>query len=477
MADCEFDEFLKCVHCGYQARRADTRRNCAIDRPPSLLVRLRNYEAALARWLAAGRPVRSDAEVEGLLAICESNRCGAYREGTCLSCGCPVNRSGFAVRNKLRMATEQCPRGEWTRTKSDESGRNQTLRVGILTPNLYVGGVESWICSLVREWRASGDVEPVGVGHLGCEGTHRPALTSRLTPLCPIVSACEIAGGLRVRSSLDAAAVVASAADVVLCWSVAFDTLQQIKRPGLTVVGVSHGCHDWWMRAAAPLVDHWAAVSRDAVSPIPVSPEEVTVIPNGIDLERCASSLTQAQARRKLGLTPEGRIAGYVGRISEEKRIAEIAAAAAYLLDDWRVLIVGEGVNPAYLQAVERASGRRVVRIDGAVSAVGDVWRACDVAVVASAAEGYCLSAVEALAAGVPLASTAVGVVRDITTDVAVIPQPAKPQEIASAVLQAFRSGISPRLADWTRQQGAGKMASAWAKYLETLTHKVTGHD
>ena len=71
-----------------------------------------------------------------------------------------------------------------------------------------------------------------------------------------------------------------------------------------------------------------------------------------------------------------------------------------------------------------------------------------------------------------PLASTAVGVVRDITTDVAVSPQPAQPQEIASAVLQAARSGISPRLADWTRQQGADKMASAWAKYLETLTHK-----
>ena len=475
MADCEFDERLRCIHCGYQARRADTRRNCAIDRPPSLLVRLRNYEAAVARWLSAGRPVRTDADVERLIVICESNRCGAYRDGTCLSCGCPVSRSGVAVRNKLRMATETCPRGLWNAEQVPNERR--TLRVGILTPNLYVGGVESWICSLVREWRASGEIEPVGVGHLGCEGTHRPALTARLAPLCPIVSSCDIAGGFRVRSSLDAAAVIAAASDVLLCWSVAFDTLQQIKRPGLTVVGVSHGCHDWWMRAAAPLVDHWAAVSRDAVSPVPVAVGDVTVIPNGIDLERCRSGLTREQARRKLGVTHGGKIAGYVGRISDEKRIAEIAAAAAYLLDDWRVLIVGEGVNPAYLQAVERASGRRVVRIDGAVSAVGDVWRACDVAVVASAAEGYCLSAVEALAAGVPLASTAVGVVRDIAAYVAVIPQPAKPQEIASAVLQASRSGISPRLADWTLQQGAAKMASEWAKYLETLTHKGTGHD
>jgi len=70
----------------------------------------RHYARALAKWTAAKFPVRSDAEVKRLLSICEA--CTEHVKGHCRVCGCRVNR-GPAVANKIRMATEDCPKGKW----------------------------------------------------------------------------------------------------------------------------------------------------------------------------------------------------------------------------------------------------------------------------------------------------------------------------------------------------------------------------
>ena len=476
MSDCEFDCNLTCIHCGYVARKPNTRRMCSVDRPPSVAAQLSNYAAAVSRWLAAGRPVRTDEKVGELLEICQDNRCGKYRDGQCLACGCRVNSSGWALTNKLRMATEDCPKGMWPITDmretcakhaphmrfSERDERNvPNLRVGVLTPNLYVGGVESWLLSLAKEWRRSGEIDLVGIGHIGTEGTHQSTFTRQLTPVCPVVTSCQIDSAHVVRSPLDAAAAVSAAADVLIVWSVSADLLARVKRPGQTVVGVSHGCHDWWMGAAASLVDRWAAVHSAAVRPIPADPATVEILPNGIDLERCQSSLTRQEARQLLGIEGDGPIVGYVGRLSPEKRIREIAASAEHLPDGWRVLLIGDG------REREAVVGPRVIHRP-ATDRIGDVWRACDVAVVASDAEGYCLSAVEAIAAGVPLAATAVGAVPEIP-DVQVIQQPAEPAAIAEAAERAYRLGLSEAARAWAAEQSAERMAAQWAKWLASV--------
>lgn len=455
MSDCDFGCDLVCVHCGYRARKPGTRRTCSVVRPPSLVAKLRNYEAALSRWLGAGRPVRSDTEVSTLLEVCQSNHCGLYRDGTCGACWCPVSASRWAIRNKLRMATESCPKGLWGDGVTPAAPRK--VRVGFVTPNLLVGGVESWLCSLARRWQESGAVECVGVAHVGTDGLVDRVLTDRLAQYAPIVSASEIPGGHRVTSPVMAAATVAGAADVLVVWSCAVDTLHRVARPGLEIVGVSHGCHDWWMREAeeSGLVSRWVAVHEAAAA---VCPRPATVIHNGIDLERCQSELSREEARRRLDIPVGRRVAGYVGRFSPEKRIRSIEAAVGFLPAEWCLLFAGRGPEAPI------ASDRVIVVPP--VEQIGDVWRACDVAVVASEAEGYCLSAVEALAAGVPLASTPVGVVADLGMDVAVIPQPARPDAIAVAIVQAAAQGISDRLASWVQSQSDVLMAGRWAEWL-----------
>jgi glycosyltransferase involved in cell wall biosynthesis len=467
MSQCVFDERLTCIYCGYQARKPKAHRQCGVEHPATAAEMIRGYAAALSRWLRAGRPTRTDAETDRLYEICQS--CPRYDadRSACSLCGCRVARGGWAVTNKIRMATEDCPLGKWVggpdivASSPDIVARTpdiRPLRVGILTPNLLVGGVESWLASLVREWRLSGIIDPI-VGHVGSAASADPLSVEQVTRWAPVVTGADLAGCHKVASGTLAAATVAASVNVLIVWSIAADTLARCRGP--RIVGVSHGCGDWWMASAAPYVDHWAAVHDVAAIPCPVNHASVKVITNGVDMDRCRSSLTMRESRERLGLPQNRWIAGYVGRFSPEKRIRSIAASVEHLPPNWSIVMVGRGTDAPI------ASDRVIVA--PATEHVGDVWRACDVGIVASDAEGYCLSAVECLAAGVPLASTRVGVVADIWPHVGRIPQPAAPRDIATAVLQAHREGVSQEVRDWLPSQSASRMAADWAAWLAEI--------
>jgi hypothetical protein len=80
------------------------------------------YTKALTRWAAAGFPTRDQRTIAELHARhcrpcpqfhADSSGSSGASGGRCGKCGCNVNRDGWAVRNKLRMATEHCPLGKW----------------------------------------------------------------------------------------------------------------------------------------------------------------------------------------------------------------------------------------------------------------------------------------------------------------------------------------------------------------------------
>lgn len=110
----------KCSQCGYPLA-AGVHRQCSAKNPrvarpilrnpelklPSLPKRAKMVCAAVGRWVKAGRPVRSAAEIESLLAICQA--CELFTGTHCSKCGCPINNEPAALHNKLAMATEKCP--------------------------------------------------------------------------------------------------------------------------------------------------------------------------------------------------------------------------------------------------------------------------------------------------------------------------------------------------------------------------------
>ncbi len=79
--------------------------------PPSLLIRGWNFATAIARWTAAGRPMRSKPEIEARLAVCQA--CPELTpDSVCRRCGCQCQETE-RVMNKLALATEKCPLGKW----------------------------------------------------------------------------------------------------------------------------------------------------------------------------------------------------------------------------------------------------------------------------------------------------------------------------------------------------------------------------
>lgn len=115
----------RCGACGFTfppVRVARLERYCpssGVDVPP-LTTRGELLLSASQRWLLAGKPERSDAEVLRIATEC-CQPCRYFRNGACGLCGCPCRTPaeesadpatlivGRALRNKIRMQTEDCP--------------------------------------------------------------------------------------------------------------------------------------------------------------------------------------------------------------------------------------------------------------------------------------------------------------------------------------------------------------------------------
>ena len=108
---------LKCRRCGTVriSKTTKYRRLCPESKEtPPPIQRLRSYAKATARWIAAGRPKRSDSEVTRIYdEVCTPCSDFDKERESCRICGCRVSKSRRALLNKLRMATESCPAGKW----------------------------------------------------------------------------------------------------------------------------------------------------------------------------------------------------------------------------------------------------------------------------------------------------------------------------------------------------------------------------
>ncbi|HEX4125650.1 MAG TPA: glycosyltransferase [Tepidisphaeraceae bacterium] len=174
---------------------------------------------------------------------------------------------------------------------------------------------------------------------------------------------------------------------------------------------------------------HWADVPA----------EKLVVIPNGLTMEEFTPSPGTPGEGRGVGFREEAaptlpcrnyrwtrggeksgdktlaqsplRI-GFIGRLDPVKRIGDLVAATAILGQGYRLDIFGEGVERPRIEAQIAAlqlMGRATLR--GAIARPAEALANMDVLVLPSAAEGFGLVLIEAMAAGVPVvASDAPGI-------------------------------------------------------------------
>lgn len=136
-------------------------------------------------------------------------------------------------------------------------------------------------------------------------------------------------------------------------------------------------------------------------------------VPNGVDLARFAAAGEPASATA-VDSPVVGPVVGTVAALRPEKNLARLLRAIA-LVPGLRLVVVGDGPERVALQALAGALGigERVEWL-GHMTHPASVYRRMDVFALSSDTEQMPLSVLEAMAAGLPVAATDVGDVREM---------------------------------------------------------------
>jgi glycosyltransferase involved in cell wall biosynthesis len=146
---------------------------------------------------------------------------------------------------------------------------------------------------------------------------------------------------------------------------------------------------------------------------------KVVTIYNGIDVEEFSHELDQMDARRRAGLPEQGWLLAIIARLAEQKNHRGLLEALALLPPDiaakTRCLVIGSGPLHDQLQSeVQQRGLDRMVSFLGQRKDVPVIMKAIDMLVLPSHWECLPVVALEALAAGCPIVSTAVGGVPEV---------------------------------------------------------------
>ena len=143
------------------------------------------------------------------------------------------------------------------------------------------------------------------------------------------------------------------------------------------------------------------------------SRQKITIIKNGIMLDRYTPTADRGAIRARLKLDPARRYIGNIARFHPVKDQAMLLHAFAGVVAaraDVDLLLVGDGSLRGTLTELVRSLGLDSrVHFLGVRSDVPDILRALDVFALTSLSEAASLTLLEAMAAGIPVVVTAVG--------------------------------------------------------------------
>jgi glycosyltransferase involved in cell wall biosynthesis len=199
------------------------------------------------------------------------------------------------------------------------------------------------------------------------------------------------------------------------------------------------------------------------------------LIPNGIPTDEYAPNPdTRAQWRQAHGIEPRATVVTHIGRFAVQKNHALLVEAFAQVHSDaplYLLLVGGGELEDAVREQVVELGLQERVRFLGVRADVPAILNASDLFVLSSRWEGNPMSVMEALAAGLPVVSTAVGgvpeLVREGETGLLV------PSEDTGALACALQALVD----DPARRQAMGAAARQHAIAHFDIRHTVRGYE
>ncbi len=216
---------------------------------------------------------------------------------------------------------------------------------------------------------------------------------------------------------------------------------------GVPVVATAHTTHlqlhwpfnDLVIANSASTHDYQVKINR-------VNPAKILTIPCFVDLQRFTNTCSEVRTyvRRRLGILDNRPLIGVIGAVTQRKGQLELIDALPELIQqfpDLQVALIGEfHRRDKYTKQIRRSLFqknlyRRVIWV-GRRNNVHELVQGLDVCVVPSLKEPLGLCAMEAMAAGVPVAAAKVGGLCEfvIHGQTGMLFDPQNPAEMASAI-------------------------------------------
>jgi len=300
-----------------------------------------------------------------------------------------------------------------------------------------LGGTERQ-CRLLSEWLAGAGV-PVAVltrrGGMGVELPRFPFPVHRL----PLAGGGRLAGlGYAVAGALWLAArgrgfgVLHAHQALSPALAALFAKRLRPRHRVVVKVACSGSWSDFRLAQDRPLfrrrlvllreVDRFVILNRESAAELQalgLGGVPATLLPNGVDTRRFrpAEPGERAALRARLGLPEEGPVALFVGRLERRKGLDILLAAWADLTRRGRVphlLIAGPGETGPWAREAQARGVDGCVSFLGGRADVGDLYRAADLLVFASRAEGCSNAVLEAMASALPVVATDVAGNREL---------------------------------------------------------------
>jgi glycosyltransferase involved in cell wall biosynthesis len=169
--------------------------------------------------------------------------------------------------------------------------------------------------------------------------------------------------------------------------------------------------------------DHVISVSSDLTGYLQghVSPKKITIVRNGISLDRVRSSLSPSEAKQRLFIRADAPVIGIATRLTAIKRLDLFVATAACIsktLPNARFVIAGGGAEENRLrQLIQQVGMEHEILLPGHRADIYDVMRAMDILLLTSDHEGLPMVLLESMALGIPVVSRQVGGIPEVIED------------------------------------------------------------
>jgi len=342
---------------------------------------------------------------------------------------------------------------------------SRSMRVLLVITGLATGGATNVVLDIARHFKdqpgfdlqlLTGPIPPGrnDMTHLAEElGIPTRVIPSLINHVNPIVNMKAVADLRRI--------MVEGKYDIVHTHSSVAGVVGRLAALAAGIPVIIHHVHGWglhdgmsgWTRRLYLTLERFCAKFTDRIITVAEpdiqkglnqgigKKDKFTLINNGIDLEKFRQDVDARQVRSELGLDPECKLVGMVGRLDEQKNPLDLIRAAAIVTKSYpkvQFLVVGDGsLRPDCERLINELNLEDKFFLLGFRNDVPRILPILTITAMSSLWEGLPLAFLEAMSAGKPIVANDIDGASDVVVngETGFLVTPRQPQEMAERIL------------------------------------------